>query len=286
MSFIAILLSIFIELSVKALEDWRRFDWFEQLTDWIQLRMRETSLGAGPVALLAVLAPVVLGVWLLTAVLNGVWIVLAFLFSVIILSMSLGPHDPMRVAQDYLHALEANDMVAAKNHAELMLGSETDENHVVTAQDVKEMLFIKLVTHILGVFFWFIILGPVGAVLFRANCLLTERYKNSNDGFSDAVRDLHRILLWIPARLTVLGFAVTGSFVHTLESMAHISDFWKMDSEKLLIECGLGAMYPSDEVEENQPDVNSIHTALALTKRTVIAWLTVLGIMVLIGWLA
>lgn len=286
MSFIAILLSIIIELSVKALEGWRHFGWFEQLTDWIRLRMRDTSVGNGPVTLLAILAPVVLGVWLLAAMLNGVWVVFAFAYSVIILSLSLGPHDPLRVAQDYLHALEANDMAAAKNHAEIMLEGEADENHVVTAQDVKEMLFIKLVTHILGVFFWFIILGPVGAALLRANCLLTERYKGDNDGFSDAVRDLHRILLWIPARLTVLGFAITGSFVHTLESMGHISDFWKMDSEKLLIECGLGAMYPSDEVEENQPDVNSIHTALALAKRTVIAWLTVLGIMVLVGWLA
>jgi len=150
---------------------------------------------------------------------------------------------------------------------------------------VKERLFIKLVTNILGVVFWFIILGPVGAVLFRANCLLKNRYQGAHNGFAGAINDLYRILIWIPARLAVIGFAVTGSFVHTLESLNHFSDLWKMDSEKLLIECGLGALSSGVQVEENQPDLIGIQMALALSKRTVIAWLTVLGILVIAGWL-
>lgn len=290
MSFIAILLSIAIELGVKSLESWRRFDWFYQLTDWILLKMQSTSLRNGAVTVVAVLAPVVLGVWIIVSILNGIWVVFAFLFSLFILSMTLGPHDPLRVSQEYLHALENNDLDAAKLHAATMLEDEADENHVVTAQDVKEKLFIKLVTHILGVFFWFIILGPVGAVIFRANCLLEERYKGVQSGFADSINDLYKILLWIPARLTVVGFAIVGSFVHTLESMRHISDFWKMDSESLLIECGLGAMSPSDTpsdvAEENEPDVSSIHMALAMAKRTVVAWLTVLGLLVITGTLS
>ena len=286
MSFIAILLSIFLELGVKAMEGWRQFDWFDQLSDWILLQMNNTRVKEGPITLIAVLAPVVLATWLIAAILSGVWILFAFVFSVFVLAMSLGPHDPLRSTQDYLQALENKDMVAAKTHAEIILEEDISENHVVTAQDVKEKLFIKLVTNILGVFFWFVILGPVGAVLFRANCLLRSRYYGVQNGFVDAINELYKILIWIPARLAVIGFAITGSFVHTLESMSHFSDLWKMDSEKLLIECGLGALYPSDEAEENQPDIDSIHMALALAKRTVIAWVTVLGLLVITGWLA
>lgn len=286
MSFIAILLSIAIELGVSALENWRRFGWFHKLTDWILLKMQNTSMGDGAVTVVAVLAPIVLAVWVVASVLNGLWVAFAFLFSLFVLSMSLGPHDPLRSTQKYLHALEQNDMDTARQYAEAMLENEVNGNHVVTAQDVKEALFIKLVTHILGVFFWFIILGPVGAALFRANCLLRERFKGVQSGFADSINDLYKILLWIPARLTVLGFAIVGSFVHTLESMRHISDFWKMDSETLLVECGLGAMYPSEEAEENQPDVNSVHMALAMGKRAVVAWLTVLGLLVITGTLS
>lgn len=285
MSFIAILCSIFIELGLKALESWRRFDWFDQLTDWILLQMKNTRVPEGPVTLIAVLAPVVILAWILAALLSGVWILFAFAFSVFVLSMSLGPHDPLRLTQEYLAALENNDLEAARINAELMLGNEPGDNQVSTAQDVKEKLFIKLVTNILGVFFWFIILGPVGAVLFRANCLLKNRYEGVQNRFADSINDLHRILIWIPARLAVIGFAVTGSFVHTLDSLNHFSDLWKMDSEKLLIECGLGALSSGVQVEENQPDLISIQMALALSKRTVIAWLTVLGILVIAGWL-
>ena len=285
MSFIAILCSIFIELGLKALEGWRRFDWFDQLTDWILLQMKNTSVQEGPITLIAILAPVVLVTWIIAALLSGVWIIFAFVFSVFILSMSLGPHDPLRMTQEYLAALENNDAATARTLAEALLGKEVSENDVVTAQEVKEKLFIQLVTNILGVFFWFIILGPVGAVLFRANCLLRNRYRGENNGFVDAINELHKILIWIPARLTVIGFAITGSFVHTLESMNHFSDLWKMESEKLLIECGLGAMSSAIQVEENQPDLTGVHMALALSKRTVIAWLTVLGLLVIAGWL-
>lgn len=286
MSFIAILISIFIELGLKQLEDWRRFGWFDQLTDWILLQMKNTRVQEGPVMLLAVLAPVVLTTWLIVAILGGVWIVLAFVFSVLILTLTLGPHDPLRVTQEYLAALDQNDQEAAAMHANTLLGDRSSDELAVTVQNAKEALFIKLVTHILGVFFWFVIIGPVGAVLFRANCLLRARYAGVSNGLADAIEELHRILIWIPARLAVIGFAITGSFVHTLESVSQLSDLWKMDSDKLLVECGLGAISPVDASQENEPDIHGLHMALALVKRTVLAWLTVLGLLVITGWLA
>jgi AmpE protein len=286
MSFIAILISIFIELGLKQLEDWRRFGWFEQLTDWILLQMKNTRAQEGPLTLIAVLAPVVLVTWLIAAVLSGVWVVFAFIFSVLILTVTLGPHDPLRITQEYLAALDQNDEEAAAAHIKTLLGSTSDDDLAVTVQNMKETLFIKLVTHILGVFFWFVILGPLGAVLFRANCLLRARFAGANNGFTNAIEELHKILIWIPARLAVIGYAVTGSFVHTLESVSQLSDLWTMDSEKLLIECGLGAISPADETKDNEPDIHGLHLALALVKRTVLAWLTVLGLLVITGWLS
>jgi AmpE protein len=286
MSFIAILISIFIELGLKQLEDWRRFGWFEQLTDWILLQMQKTRVQEGPVTLIAVLAPVVLATWLIAAVLSGVWVVFAFIFSVLILTLTLGPHDPLRITQEYLSALEQNDNDAAAAHATTLLGRTADGDLAVTVQNMKETLFITLVTHILGVFFWFVILGPVGAVLFRANCLLRARFAGANNGLVAAIEELHRILIWVPARLAVIGYAITGSFVHTLESVSQVSDLWKMDSEKLLIECGLGAISLADESKENEPDVHGLQMALALVKRTVLAWLTALGLLVITGWLS
>ncbi|MBI1424644.1 MAG: hypothetical protein GC149_14450 [Gammaproteobacteria bacterium] len=284
MSFIAILLSIVFELSIKSLESWRQFGWFSTLTDWILLQMQKSSLRDGPVAVLAILAPVLLGVWLVAALLGHAWIVLGFIFSVFVLLMSLGPVDPMRQAHDYLQAMHVGDTAEANLHAEALCAQPAGDDPVVTAEQVKQALLIRLCENILGIFFWFLVLGPVGAVLFRATCLLRLRYDGVQGGLADSVTDLYRILMWIPARLSVIAFAVVGGFVETLQSLQHFSDLWKRDSESLLIEAGLGAI-PSSTTEDNQPDLASVQEVLALTKRAVVAWLTVLALMVIAGWL-
>lgn len=284
MSFIAILLSIVFELSVKSLEGWRVYAWFDTLTDWILVQMQKSSLREGPVAVLAILVPVVLAVWLVSLLLSHVWWVFGFAFAVFVLLMSLGPVDPMRQGHDYLRAMQAGDSAEANRHAEALCGREADDDPAVTAEQVKQALLIRLCENILGIFFWFLVLGPVGAVLFRASCLLRLRYDGVQGGLADAIYDLYRILIWIPARLSVLAFALVGGFVETLQSLDNFSDLWKRDSEGLLIEAGLGAI-PASTVEDNQPDLAGVHEVLALTRRSVIAWLTVMALMVIAGWL-
>jgi AmpE protein len=284
MSFIAILLSIVFELSIKSLEGWRVFGWFSTLTDWVLLQMQKSSLRDGPIAVLAILAPVVLGVWLVALLLNDAWLVFGFVFSVFVLLMSLGPVDPMRQAHDYLKAMQAGDIAEANKHAEALCARQADDDPAVTAEQVKQALLIRICENILGIFFWFVLLGPVGAVLFRATCLLRLRYDGVQGGLADAISDLYRILLWIPARLSVIGFALVGGFVETMQSLQHISDLWKRDSESLLIEAGLGAI-PSSTSEDNQPDLTGVHEVLALSQRTVLAWLTVMGLFVIAGWM-
>lgn len=284
MSFIAILLSIVFELSVKSLEGWRQFSWFATLTDWVLLQMKKSSLRDGPIAVLAILAPVVLAVWVASALLTNAWIVFGFVFSVFVLLMSLGPVDPMRQAHDYLKAMQTGDLAEATIHAEALCAKKPDDDPVLATEQVKQALLIRLCENILGIFFWFLLMGPMGAVLFRATCLLRLRYEGVQGGLADAIFDLYRILIWIPARLSAIGFAVVGGFVETLQSFQHISDLWKRDSEGLLIEAGLGAI-PASTSEENQPDLNGLGEVLALTKRTVVAWLTVMALLVIAGWL-
>ena len=284
MSFLAILLSIVFELGIKSLESWRQFDWFAKLTDWVLLQMQKSSLREGPIAVLAILTPVVLGTWLVALSLHHIWIVFSFVFNVFVLLMSLGPVDPMRQARDYLHAMQAGDATEANKHAVALCERKSDDNPVITAEQVKQALLIRLCENILGTFFWFLVLGPTGAVLFRASCLLRLRYDGVQGGLAEAIVDLYRILMWIPARLSVIAFALVGGFVETLQSLPHLSDLWTRDSESLLVEAGLGAI-PASTSEDNQPDLDGVGEVLALAKRTVLAWLTVLGLLVIAGWL-
>lgn len=284
MSFLAILLSIAIELGIKSLEGWRRFDWFAHWTDRVLQQMHKSALREGPVGLLAILAPLLLAIWIVFALLNGVWFLFGFAFSVFVLIMTLGPADPMRQAQEYIDAMQADDVPEANRHAAALLGKAADDNPVVTAAQMKEAILIRIVENILGVFLWFILLGPVGAVLFRASCLLKLRYADVQGGLAGSIKDLYRILMWIPARLSVIAFAIVGNFVETLQSLQHYSDLWKRDSEELLLEAGLGAI-PSSQQDDEKPDITGVVEILSLAKRSVVAWITVLGLLVIVGWL-
>ena len=283
--FISIILSIAIELSLKSLETWRNFDWFSQFTDWVSHRIGSTSFRDGPIVVLAIVAPILFAVWLVAAMLGGVSGVFEFAFGVIVLSMSLGPSDPIRQTQDYIRALQAEDSEEAKLHAEKILGREITEEPAVIAERVKEMLFIKTCSSILGVFFWFIVLGPVGAAMFRLSCLLQRRFEGTESGFSHAILDFYQVLMWIPARLTVLCFAVVGSFVDTMHSLRKVSDLWQRDSDGLLFEAGLGALHIHDCSTDKEIDLDSIIECLSLAKRAVLACITFIAMFVIGSWL-
>ena len=280
--FIVILISTAIEAGIKPLDHWRRFGWFTQLTDWILHQLQSSPVRDGPIAVLAIMAPVVLGVWLVSAMLGGVWAGFSFVFSIFVLSMSLGPTDPIRQAQAYATALEQGDQEAANAHAADFLGRNISDDPVVTAHTIKEQLFVRLCVNILGVFFWFILLGPVGAALFRATCLLQERYEDVQGGLAHAIHELFTILLWIPARLTVLSFSIVGNFVDTAHSLRNYSDLWQRDSRQLLADAGMGALHQQDQSGDGNIDLDHLAHTIALAKRTVLAWLTAFALIIVI----
>ena len=283
--FIAIILSIAIELGVKPLESWRKFGWFSQLTDWVTHQTDSTRFRDGPIVVLAIIVPVLFAVWLVSAMLGEVWGVFEFAFALVVLLISLGPSDPIRQTQDYIKALQDNDADEAKLHAEKILGREVDDDPVVTDQHVKESLFIKVCSSILGVFFWFIVLGPVGAAMVRLSCLLQERYAGTQSGLANSVTDLYQILMWIPARITVLCYAIVGSFVESLHALQKVSDLWQRDSDALLVETGLGALHIRDLSEEKEVNLELVVECLSLAKRAVLAFITFLAIIVIVSWI-
>jgi len=283
--FIAIIAAIAIELSFRSVDQWRGFAWFTQFTDWVCHQLDSSSVRDGPVVVLAIITPILFAIWLLSAMLGGVWTLFDFVFSVLVLLLSLGPVDPIRQAKDYLHALHNDDVDAAKTHASNLLGREVDKNPVRAAEQVKSALLIKTCSGIIGVFFWFIILGPIGAAMFRLSCLLKERYDDVQTGFAKSARDLYNILMWVPARMTVICFAVIGNFVDVIQSLQKVSDLWQADSDALISETGIGALHEDDLSDEKTVNKDHIQHCLLLAKRTVLAFLTLLAIMVISSWI-
>ena len=169
--------------------------------------------------------------------------------------------------------------------------------------------------HVFGVLFWFLVLpGPSGAVLYRLGEYLARHWNRPSAGGDGAIpRDQFGLFAqrayawidWLPARLTALGFAIVGDFEGaaylwrntTVESRPNaVSDrvlilaaasgamgvrlLSAVDSAKYLDVAALEAAALAE------PDARTLRSAVGLAWRAMILWLVLLLLLTLASALA
>lgn len=286
MNLISILIALAVETFYRPIQEWRRYDWFYRFADWVYKRLDGQSWRDGPVGIILVVGSVVLGVWLVNAMLDGVAGFFSFLFGVVVLIYTIGPRDLAEEVEEFNAAVERKDYEAGEIYASRILGYTISGSPTDAIRQVKEGLVIEANARLFGILLWFMLLGPVGAVLFRLSCLLKNHTGLTESNYATAAHDLYRIMIWLPARLVVLGFALAGSFVDTVSMWKSFADIWRVNSEALLIESGLGAIShePHSEEDEGAADLETIAQLMALIKRTLLVWLAALALLTLTGW--
>lgn len=290
MSLISVILALLAESFISSLAELRRFDFFFRYVSWLRSKLPSFSFQNGSVTLVIVVAGTLFSVWLISAMLGNVLSLFGFLFGIAVLIFTIGPRDLDEDVQKIITSFENNDYEGANITASQLSGRTLSESPMQLAQIVKEEVLLQANTRLLGVFFWFILLGPVGAVLFRLSTLLKENQQAENDDFADASRELYRIMIWLPARICVLSYAVAGNFVDTMSYWNGVSDLWLRDSEDFIVVSGVGALryeqrVGRDELDDEEPDIAGIQHALSLVKRAVIVWVVLLGLLTVTGWL-
>ncbi len=289
MTLISILLGLALEYKLGALDHLRNRDWFDQYTRWLEARCSANTLWDGPVGVLLTLVPPLLLLLFLAYLLAGTSVMLAWLLAVAVFVYSLGP-DFNTLVNGYVQALE-NDNAVALGRIEDTLFPEglADEKEEREKAAIETVLFCSH-EHVLGVIFWFITLGMPGALLYCLVVRLEDKYQDIRGGYADAVRNLHQVLMWPSARLQALGFAVGGSLVDALEGWRSVEGDSLSVSRKVIAASGIRALQYRPESSEYHDDKASyigwVKEAQALSNRTLIVWLTILGVMTLGGWLA
>lgn len=285
MNLISILLALAVEMFYKPVAGLRRFDWFNRYHEVLYRRLDGQPLRDGPVGVIVSIGLVVLAVWIVLAILVSLSGFLAFLFGLVVLIFTLGPRDLDQDVHEVLYSLERNDTEAAMLKAQKL--GESDSVAATSPQElvrwVGDRILVEANIRLFGVLFWFLLLGPIGAVLFRLTCLSRQQPSVDNN-YLLAARDLYRILAWIPARLTVLCYALAGNFVNTISHWQGMSDLWQRDSEEFLIVSGSGAV-ESDHgaASEKGTDTSAVLQALGLVQRALFVWIALLALLTLAG---
>jgi membrane protein required for beta-lactamase induction len=211
---------------------------------------------------------------------------LSLLFALAILLYSLGPKYLNPQLDDYIHALEAGDEMQADELALEFLNR--DDTHQRNEQAIIENILIQANERLFGIIFWFLILGPFGALLYRLASLLRLEQLDIHGRYPDASRDLCNILNWPTARLLALGNVLSGHFVDAFEAWVENEQISLQVNEAVIKASGLGALqYQPQSSADNEAlsDDNSywIRMTQGLLNRTLIVWLIVLGVMTLAG---
>ena len=290
MSLLSVIFALIAEHFISNLTKLRRFDFVFRYMSALRAKLPTFSFQNGTVTLLIVVGGILFVVWLISAMLANVLGLFGFIFGIVVLVFMIGPRDLDEDVKKINTALENKDYEAANLYASQLSDRMIAEPPLRLAQTIKEEIFIQANIRMLGVFLWFILLGPVGAVLFRLSCLLKTNQQDEKDDFAIASRELYQIMIWLPARICVLSYAVAGNFVDTMSYWNGVSDLWLRDSEEFIVVSGIGALRYEHranlhEYEEGEPDIIAIQQALSLVKRAVIVWVVLFALLTVTGWL-
>lgn len=320
MEFITILIVLAVEQYYKKAENYRNCDWFGYYCDW--LKQKTDSLASllpsamGPLSLLLLLAPILILVILVENTLAGMGSLFSFIFGLIVLIYSIGPRDISNQVGQYIESLSSGDVDTALEHANTFFSGhhykpEIEGSPQQIAAIMKRGILLAFSNRILAVLFWFIILGPLGALTYRLTIFLLERFaggyfghngddtlETDNDDdlkseFKMAVQRLYMILSWVPARLCVITFALAGSFSDTLFCWRCAADFVNKNNDELIVESGLHALKmdvepsitESAESYDSAEDIADVEQVMALVKWSLLIVITITALMTIVGWI-
>jgi membrane protein required for beta-lactamase induction len=288
----------------------KNMQWISTYREFILSLFQGSSLKDGPLGVIAVLSPLLLVFGILQTldvytdmalgipgiILNVMVLVYCLRFynidnAIDVLSDPDINNPENRLREDVALSELLGDKVSEK------LNQGKDRNTVITHE-----IFIQANERMFAVLFWFVVLGPLGALMYRMTWHLMHKPMqenpdfSNNDTFDGTVYRLYGILSWIPARITAVGYALAGGFddvIHNWKEVKNTNDISRQN-EEVLAQSGAGAIrierYETEvEYEDRHIEsttVEAMQAARALVIRTLLVWLTIMAIVTLTGWVS
>ncbi len=298
MSLIALIMAFVLEHGLTAVLHLREPRWLDRYCDWVGGGAGQKPDGlliaTAIIAIALPVAPVALASALLGSHLLGL---LQLAFAVLVLLVSFGPRDLRDEVDDYLDALDRGDRDEAARRAKELLESDAAGRKAGLREAVEQAIFVQANNRIFGVVFWFIVLGPAGAWMFRVSDLMRRRaaFEAARHGtpvasgtFGSALALIHGLLAWIPARLAAGAYALAGSFEDAVGSwraaVDRVGEGMLDRSEDLLARVGMASLQSSlSAVAPEALDSAAASGAWRIVSRSVWIWLAVVAVLVLAG---
>jgi AmpE protein len=272
----------FIALLIERFFDWshlRNWNWYAAY----QQKIAKRCSGISPYFVLAIIIlPLLIAVffiqWALQDVLFGFG---EILFQLFIFLYCLGPQNFWADTFACVNALVQGDSQAAAEKLKTSFGDVKENVNASLHQQLLQQIFIAANRRVFAVIFWFIILGPIGVVLYRTVTLsASDNAKQDSELAKDAC-SIESALDWIPIRIFTCLFALSGHFVQVFSCWRKKVMRGLDINSQLLLECGAAALGKED-IETLAQDGSAEKHVISLLDRTLVITFIVFAILAMI----
>ncbi len=289
---VIILLALVLDRWLPERGGFRLWVWYSDWAESIEQRFNGGLRSHGIFAVLLAIAPILVTIFLANLILWQIAGALTFLFSVAVLYLCVDLYRLGAVAQAVAAALENDDVAQAAARLKDLTGKDTVETTGAgVAHATVEAVLKQGYKLVMAPIFWFLLLGPIGAMLQRLASVLDRLWAHHTARYAEfgwAAARLDDLLCWIPARITAISYAIMGSFEDALHCWRRQAGMWSGLSSGPLLASGMGALH-LDTCEDGEkdaygnmaidpatlPDAGDVRRAVALVWRVMLFWLAV-----------
>jgi adenosylcobinamide-phosphate synthase len=259
----------------------------------------------GVMAWLLAVVPAVAAVMLVYYLLASINVVMALILNVVVLYFLMGFRQFSQGFNEVLEALRTGDVDAARLALASWRGQPADEyDGAEVAKVAIEEGLLGAHRYVFGLIFWFILVpGPAGAMLYRLSALLSEKWGTRGGEeyveFGAFSRKVFEVLDWIPSRLTAFTFAIVGDFEDAIYCWRTQSNSWGDVEQGIILASGAGALGVrlGEALHQNgavsfrpelglgdEADADHMASGIGLVWRSVLMWAFMIGLVTLAIW--
>lgn len=239
-------------------------------------------------------------------VLEAIHVVLAFGFDVLVLYFLLGFRQFSHYFTDIQLALRMGEIERARHLLAEWRGQSAERlGPSAIAQLAIEQGILSSHRHVFAPLFWFLVLGPGGAVLYRLALTMAESWQSQAPlsetpaPFGSFARRAFDVLDWLPVRMTAATFAIVGDFEDAVYCWRTQAVQWPDPTDGILLASGAGALgirlgQPLPLEEEgvarselglgDEADVEHLQSAIGLVWRALVLCLLLLALLTVASW--
>jgi len=281
------------------------YRWFTRYVNSLGSHFNAGELRQGVIGWCLAVLPWVIASIAVYHLLCEIHVVFGWAWNVAVLYLTMGFRQFSHAFTEMVAALRGGDLDKARQLLGEWRGeSATEYNGTEIAKVAIEEGLIGAHRHVFGAIFWFLVLpGPSGAVLYRLAGLLEQKWGGRSDEdygeFGRFARKVFYYIDWIPVRLTAMSFAVAGDFEDAVHCWRTQATAWMHPEQGVVLASGAGALgvrlgetlhhhgtvsFRPELGLGDDADVNTMASAVGMIWRALVMWMLIIALIAIARW--